>query len=308
MSETEPWISYNEKEIPKLLYKPFLIYGKQFLKFFMIALIPEFILFGLNQIAFIDISVESYIYGPVIELQLRFLETENGGEGIVTASVFILLFAFLAIMYRSAMISNITYKTVENGKANIFWAFDKSLRKTRDILLFTLFLLIIAAVPLIMVVLALIIQGSSFLYAYIFGWLIIIMAIVIPLTIYGRVSMFIAGMSKDNLHVGAAIQTSWHLSARENYYKTIIMFVLYATLGILLPWGLGLYITQIYTGIWVHFGMIFVRGLFYPLFDIAFTLTYMNLDEIAVERAVFSDSIREQRKKSKIRIENSSTE
>ncbi len=309
MEETEPWISYNDKEIHKLLYKPFKIYGKQFLKYFFLALIPEFILFGISQIVIIKLSARDYLYGPVIEFSMNFIgETRNQRENMMTAFAFLLLLVFIAIMYRSSLLTNITCKTIEEGKANVFWVIDRTFRKTKEILLLTLFLITIAALPFVLILLAVILQGSTFLYAYVFGWMIVSLAIAIPLIFYGRISMFIAGMCKDNLHVGAAIQTSWRLSSHKNYIRTTIVFIVFATLGLFLPWGLSLYFTQIYTGIWVQFGMIFVRGLFYPLFDIAFTLTYMNVEDLAIEKAVFSESIKEQIKMSKMRIENNSSE
>jgi len=135
------------------------------------------------------------------------------------------------------------------------------------------------------------------MYAYVFSWMFIIGALVVPLIFYSKTSMFISGMSRDNLHVGAAIQTSWQYSSRKSYYRVTSSFILFLTLGILLPWGLSLYFSQIY-GFWATFGFVFVKAFCYPIFDISLTLNYMNQEYYTIDKAVFRDAIIEQKKRS----------
>ncbi len=298
MEETKSWISYKDAKFVELLYKPFLIYGKQFLKFFIIALIPELVLYGLSRLIIFSISPSSMsIWGPAFDVTFEFVGTIDTRDQNQALFFTMLLPTILLFVYRSSIISNISWKTIEGGKANIFWCLDRSFRKTKEILLFLLFIAGLIAFPALMVTLGVILQSSSFLYAYVFSWMFIFGALLIPLIFYSKTSMFMAGMSKDDLHVGAAIQTSWQYSSRSNYYRVTSSFIVFLTLGILLPWGLGIYLGQIY-GHWLIFGFVFVKAAFYPIFDISLTYNYMHLEYYSIDKAVFRDAILEQKKRS----------
>ncbi|MCK5046399.1 MAG: hypothetical protein KAS22_07455 [Candidatus Heimdallarchaeota archaeon] len=298
MEETKSWINYRNAKYVELLYKPFLVYGKQFLKFFIIALIPELIFFGVTRIVIFSVSPTSVIWGPAFAVSLDFIGDLVTRDNYQTLFFVLIIPTIIMFIYRSSIVSNLGWKTIETGKANLFWSLDRSFRKSKELFVFLMFIAGLIAFPALMIVLGVILQGSSFMYAYVFSWMFIIAAIVFPLIFYSKTSMFIAGMSRDNLHVGAAIQTSWQYSSRKSYYRVTSTFVLFLILGVLLPWGLSLYFSQIY-GFWATFGFVFVKAFCYPLFDISLTLNYMNQEYYSLDKAVFRDAIIEQKKRSK---------
>ena len=297
MEETKSWINFKNAKFVELLYKPFLVYGKQFLKFFIIALIPELIFFGVTRLVIFSISPVSAIWGPAFGVSFDFTGDLVTRDNHQTLFYVLIIPTIIMYVYRSSIISNLGWKTIETGKANFFWSLDRSFRKSKELFVFLMFIVGLIAFPALMIVLGLILQGSSFMYAYVFSWMFILGAIVFPLIFYSKTSMFIAGMSRDNLHVGAAIQTSWQYSSRKSYYRVTSSFILFLTLGILLPWGLSLYFSQIY-GFWATFGFVFVKAFCYPLFDISLTLNYMNQEYYSIDKAVFRDAIIEQKKRS----------
>lgn len=298
MEESKSWINYRNARFVELLYIPFLVYGKQFLKFFIIALIPELIFFGVSRLIIFSVSPSTTaIWGPAFNVSLVFrgdLETRDNFQTLFSIMIIPTIIFFV---YRSSIISNLSWKTIEEGKVNLFWSLERSFRKSKELFVFLLFIAGLIAFPALMITLGVILQGSSFMYAYVFSWMFIIGALVVPLIFYSKTSMFIAGMSRDNLHVGAAIQTSWQFSSRRSYYRVTSSFMIFLTLGILLPWGLSLYFSQIY-GLWATFGFVFVKAFCYPIFDISLTLNYMNQEYFSLDKAVFRDAILDQKKRS----------
>ncbi|MBK5113264.1 MAG: hypothetical protein KGD59_02240 [Candidatus Heimdallarchaeota archaeon] len=302
MAEEEPksWISYKKAKFVELLYKPFIVYGKQFFKFFLVALITEFIVYGVSLLFQIDITVQPTFNGPALGAVLEFRGDADTVENFQTLLAVLALPTILIFLYRSTIISNMAWKTIEDGKTNVFWSISRSIRKTKELLVFLAFIGTLIAFPVLLIILGIILQGHTFLYAYVFGWMFVIFSIVIPLIFYSRSSLYIAGMAKDNLHVGAALQTSWQFSARRNYYRVTFTFIIFLILGLLIPYGLTLYLTNIYSG-WadkILLIMVFVKALLYPLFDIGLTFNYMHLEHHSVEQAVFRDAIIEQKKRS----------
>ncbi len=297
MEEPKSWMKFKKVKFVELLYKPFLVYGKQFLKFFIIALIPELIFFGVTRLIIFSISPVTVVWGPAFAISLDFIGDLITRDQYQTLFFVLVIPTIIMYVYRSSIISNLSWKTIETGKANLFWSLDRSFRKSKELFVFLMFIAALIAFPALMIVLGLILQGSSFMYAYVFSWMFILAAIVFPLIFYSKTSMFVAGMSRDNLHVGAAIQTSWNYSSRKSYYRVTSAFILFLTLGILLPWGLSLYFTQIY-GFWATFAFVFVKAFFYPLFDISLSLNYMNQEYYSIDKAVFRDAIIEQKKRS----------
>ncbi len=298
MEENKSWINFKNTKYVELLYKPFLVYGKQFFKFFIIALIPELLFFGVTRLVIFSISPSSMsIWGPAFEISLDFIGDLVTRDNYQTLFFVLIIPTIILYVYRSSIISNLGWKTIENGRVNFFWGLDRSFRKTKELFLFMLFIAGLIAFPALMITLGVILQGSSFMYAYVFSWMFILGALIFPLIFYSKTSMFIAGMSRDNLHVGAAIQTSWQYASRKSYYRVTSTFILFLTLGVLLPWGLSLYFTQIY-GMWATFGFVFVKAFCYPVFDISLTLNYMNQEYYSVDKAVFRDAILEQKKRS----------
>ncbi len=303
MEESKSWIKYKNAKFVELLYKPFQVYGKQFLKFFLIALIPELIFFGVSRLVFFSVSPSTTaIWGPAFNVSFSFRGDLGTRENFQTLFSVMIIPTIIIFIYRSSIISNLGWKTIENGKANLFWGLDRSFRKSKELFVFLLFIAGLIAFPALMIILGVILQGSSFMYAYIFSWMFIIGALIFPLIFYSKTSMFIAGMSRDNLHVGAAIQTSWQYASRKNYYRVTSSFIIFLTLGVLLPWGLSFYFSQIY-GLWVTFGFVFVKAFCYPIFDISLTLNYMHLEFFSIDKAVFRDAIIEQKKRSNEIIE-----
>jgi len=73
MEESKSWINYRNAKFVEILYKPFLVYGKQFFKFFIIALIPELIFFGVTRLVIFSISPVTVLWGPAFEVSLGFI-------------------------------------------------------------------------------------------------------------------------------------------------------------------------------------------------------------------------------------------
>ncbi|NHJ32703.1 MAG: hypothetical protein FK732_07565 [Asgard group archaeon] len=300
MEEPKSWISYKNAKFVDLLYKPFMVYGKQFLKFFLVALITEFIFYGISLLVQLDITLQPALNGPALGATLEFRGDSETTENFQTLFYVLIIPAVLIFFYRSSIISNMTWKTIEEGKTNVFWGIERSVKKTKELLAFMLFVTGLIVFPALFIILGIILQGHTYLYAYVFGWMFFIFSIVIPLIFYSRSSLYIAGMSKDNLHVGAALQTSWQFSSRRNYYRVTFTFIIFLIIGLLVPYGLSLYLTNVYSG-WadkILLIMVFVKALLYPLFDIGLTFNYMHLEHYSVEKAVFRDAILEQRKRS----------
>jgi hypothetical protein len=238
-----------------------------------------------------------YYFGPIFQITFEFIGTIETRDNFQTLFFVFIIPIIITYVYRSSILSNLSWKTIEDGKANVFWGLDRSFKKSRELLIFLLFIAGLIFLPALMVTLGVILQASTFLYAYVFSWMFIFAAIIFPLIFYSKTSMFIAGMSRDELHVGAAIQNSWQYTSRGNYFRATTSFIIFMMIGILLPWGLSLYLGQIY-GKWVVFGFVFVKAFLYPLFDISLTYNYMHLEHDSIEKAVFRDAIREQKKRS----------
>jgi len=306
MEEPKSWISYKKAKFVELLYKPFIVYGKQFLKFFIVALITEFIIYGVSLLVQLDITVQPAFNGPALGATLDFRSEFKLEDNYQTLFYVLIIPTILIFIYRSSIISNMAWKTIEEGKTNVFWSVERSIRKSKELVVFLIFVGVLVAFPFMLIVLGIILQGHSYLYAYVFGWMFVIGSIIIPLIFYSRSSLFIAGMSKDNLHVGAALQTSWRFSSHRNYYRATSTFIIFLIIGLLIPWGLSLYLTNIYSE-WadiILLIMVFVKALLYPLFDIGLTFNYMHLEHYSVDKAVYRDAILEQKKRSEEMIKS----
>ncbi|NHJ48403.1 MAG: hypothetical protein FK733_11520 [Asgard group archaeon] len=291
MQEEKSWLDYKNKNLLTFFYKPFIIYGKQFLKFFIFSLIIEFIFFGIFQIIVFDANIEyiPILNRVIIRVGVDFI-SDSG-----RAFFFILLFFSVSFfIIRSTIISNTSWLTFEKGKANFAIVLENTFKKTKEIILFTLLFAVIMFFPILLIVLAIIMMVRD----YYLAWAMIIFAVVVPFIIGIKLSLYNAGMAKDSLHVGTALQTSWTLTKRRNWMKVCLIFTFYGFLAIAGPWALTAYFNQIYDYTYLGIIMVFVRALLYPLFDIAMTHMYLNFDATALSEAVFRDEIIEQRKRS----------
>jgi hypothetical protein len=291
MEDSKSWLDYTDNRLLSFFYKPFIIYGKQFLKLFLFSVIIEFIFYGIFQLVIFDIRMEyNMLLGRVILRVLVDYPTESS-----SVLFFILLFFGVSFfILRSAFISNVTWLTFEKGKANILEVLDKTFRKIKEILIFTLLFAVIMVFPILLITIAIIMMPRD----YYLAWVFIITAVIVPFIIGIKLSLFNASVAKDNLHVGTALQTSWNLTSRRNWIKTCIMFLIFGVIGIVGPLVLTLYFNQIYDYTYLGIIMVFVRSLLYPLFDIAMTHMYLQFDNSMLNEAVFKDDIIDQRKRS----------
>ena len=126
MAELQCWLKYNDKKFITLFYKPFIIYFKQFFKYFLIALIPELIIYGILRLAIIEIPISNYDNYITLGFSIDFY-SDFGRD-----SFFILLILGLIIfVLRSSVITNIAWKTIEESKANAFLAIVNSFKKIK---------------------------------------------------------------------------------------------------------------------------------------------------------------------------------
>ena len=106
MVEEEPksWISYKKAKFVELLYKPFIVYGKQFFKFFLVALITEFIVYGVSLLFQINITVQPALNGPALGAVLEFRGDADTVENFQTLLAVLALPTILIFLYRSSII------------------------------------------------------------------------------------------------------------------------------------------------------------------------------------------------------------
>ena len=291
MNTSEKFINYRNGRFHQLIGNTLKIYSRQFLLLFFLSLILEFAFFGIFRLVVINIGL---VYSIICDKMIFTVEIDFISEFGRACFFILLVVAFILFILRMSLITTTTWLTAENGRANIVVIFENTFKKIREILLFTILSFVILVFPAMLVIVGLLIQPKLFALS----WAMIISAAFVPILFGSKILLFIAGMSKDNLHVGAAIQRSWTLTSKENYYKSTIVFLFFAILSIGLPWGLSSYLTQIISYAWVGIILAVGRALLYPMMDIAFTLFYLHLDFHAVERAAFSEEIKEQRKRS----------
>ncbi|HUU79095.1 MAG TPA: hypothetical protein VMX55_12175 [candidate division Zixibacteria bacterium] len=290
------WLNYKDYNIFVLLIAPFRIYFKQFLKFFLVAIIPELLIFGLFYV--VDIRLEyDFIIRRFTNLSIDFLD-ENAARYLIP----MILVAIFMLILRSSIVTNIAWKTADKSKANVFWAMDLAFKRIKEIFLasfiFIIFMLIPGTLFILGVLLELRMPG--------FSWLLIGFALGIPLLIGSRISLFVVGINRDLLPVGTAFQKSWYLTEKANWIKSLLVLFIYVILGIAMPWILTNYLINLY-GDWVGIIMIFVRAILYPLFDISLTLTYLNIDANSLNNAIFKDDIIKQREMSEKLIKTKQT-
>ncbi|NHK31924.1 MAG: hypothetical protein FK730_11270 [Asgard group archaeon] len=291
MSIQESWLDFKDKRFINFFYKPLLIYGKQFFKIILFSLIVEFIFFGIFQLIIFNVGVEySEITGhPFLTVQVDFVSDFG-------RAFFFILFIFTIVLFflRSTLISNTSRFTIEKGKVNIVQVIENSILKIKEISIFTVFVLTMLFIPIIMITVAIIIMVREFQMAF----AMLIFAIIVPYLICPKISLFTAGMAKDNLHVGTALQTSWNLTGGRNWFRTSFLFVFYSIVSFLGPWALTAYLNQRYAFIYLGLVMVFVRAFLFPLYDITMTYLYMHYDFNALEISAFKEDILEQRKRS----------
>lgn len=291
IQEKENWLDYKNKRIINFFYKPFVIYGKQFFKIFIFSLIVEFFFFGIFRLIIFDFEIGySVITGfPFFSVVVDFVS--DFGR---TFFFILLIPAVTFFIIRSTLISNTAYLTIEKGKANIVVVIENTIKKIKEILLFTLLLSVIMVFPFLMIILGMLFMLRS----YYLAMAMIMFAIIIPYIFLPKISLYATGMAKDNFHVGRALQTSWYLTGRKNWLKSSFFFMFFSTLSFLGPWILTLYFSQRYDYSYLGLIMVFVRALLFPLYDSAMTFIYMHFNHNTIEESVFRDEIINQKARS----------
>ena len=280
-------LKIQEYGIFRLLAAPFVIYFRNFFKMFTIAVIPEFLIFGIFYLVLIDIE-----YDLTLNKFTSFgLDFRN--EYVTGWLIPLIIFAVLLLILRSSIITNIAWKAVEKPKVNVFWAIDVTFRKIKQIFLASIILIGFLAVP-----------GLLFIFAILFSyripfvsWFLIAISVGIPLLLGSKLSLFNVAVNKDDQTVGRAFQHSWELTRRANWIKTVLVVGIFATISIILPW----IFTNVFIGMvgdWMGYIMIIVRALLYPLFDTALTMTYIHNDLEILQNATFKEDIIKQRERS----------
>lgn len=280
-------IKVEEYGILRLLVAPFRVYFKSFFQMFSISLIPELLIFGIFYLVLIKIEY-SFVLQRFTSLSLDFRN-----EYVTPYLIPLIIIAVLLIILRSSIITNICWKSIEKSKVNVFWAIDTTFRRLKELFLASLIIIGFLAVPGLIFVFGVLFQnGVPFV-----SWVFIAISIGLPIILGSKISLFIVGISKDQLTIGAAFQRSWDLTRRSNWLKTSIIVGLYGIIAIILPWVLtNTFIGM--TGDWMGIIMIFVRALLYPLFDSSLTLAYLNNDYEVLQHATFKEEIIKQREKS----------
>jgi hypothetical protein len=291
MENSKSWLDYSNKNLGTFFYKPYIVYARQFLTIIIFSLITEFIFFAIFRLVIFEVGSEysPVIGGAIISVKVDFVSDFG------RASFFILLIlAFVIWIIRSNVISNAACLTFQGGKANLAIILENSVKKIKEILLLSLFLVALMIFPILLTIVALLMMPRQ----YYLSWGLIIAAFIVPYIFGTKVSLFNVGVAKDNLHVGTALQTSWNLTGKRNWLKTSIVFNFYVILGIIGPWAMTALFSQLYNYKYLGIIMVFVRAFLYPLFDISMTHLYLHFDYLALDEAVFKDAILEQRKRS----------
>ncbi|MHA1124569.1 MAG: hypothetical protein ACTSO7_08065 [Candidatus Heimdallarchaeota archaeon] len=273
----------------QLLAYPFVIYLKQFFKYFLIALIPEFIFFGIFQLIQIDVS---YIYNDAHSFSYFDVKLDFQNDAAAASFFILLILGLILFIFRSGLISTITWKATEKqGRANPIWALEATFRQTSKFVLAAIIMLFFVALPSIFVILGILFSGNPRLQGL--SWTLLVISIGLPLVFGSRICLFSTGITKDYFPAGTSFQKSWELTKGKLWLRTTILLVVFGTLGFLGPVILTQALTEIY-GQWAAFGMIFGRALLYPLLDISLSLSYMNAESLAINKAVFKEDIKRQ--------------
>ncbi len=289
MSELELEFKPRDGNYFRILGKSFKIYFKQFFKIFLISLIPEILFFAIFKLVILNISNIIFDSHPVTSISIDY--TNDFGQ----AAFYILLVMGLGIfIFRSAYVSSVTWKTAENGKANFAWALENTAKKIPQLIQFTLLTLVIAVFPIILLTIGLLMQLR--MPGIALG--MIIAALFLPLLFGNKLTAFIPGMTRDNLHIGEALQKSWRYGSKENWFKSMSIYLTVAVLCIFAPYALSFYVKTQMPLNYIGILMAVARALIYPIFDISFTLNYIYIDKFALNRSAFKEEIMEQRKKS----------
>ena len=203
---------YHSYGLYHILLYPFAIYGKQFPKFFLLALIPEFIFFGIFRLVNIDINY-SYTTG-FFSAAIHFYNDSDA----VAAFFFILLFlAAIIFLLRSGTISAMTWKTIDTGKANPFWSLEATLKQFWKFVIATGIFIFALVIPFIFMLLALIFSGNDRLQGL--SWFLLVVSIGIPLIFGSRISLYSTGITKDYYPAGTAFQKSWQYTKGKYWLR-----------------------------------------------------------------------------------------
>ena len=283
VTKKKKWLNYEEYNIFHLIIMPFVIYGKQFLKYFIFSVIPELLIFG---IFYLIIFRFEYIHASgtfVIQLDFR-------QESAAYYFFILVIAAVLLVIMRSAVITTMTWKTVEKSKANPFWALEVAFKHFKQLFLAALMIIFALVIPIGIFILAVMIEVQMPGFA----WMMISLAAGIPLILGSKICLFNVSITKDEHNFGRAFQSSWYLTTKANWIKTMVILTIYVSISIALPWALTNRWINIY-GDWVGIVMIFGRALLYPLFDISLTLTHLHSDSKSLNEATFKDDILKRR-------------
>ncbi|NHJ83897.1 MAG: hypothetical protein FK734_00460 [Asgard group archaeon] len=288
--ETDP--KFQRSSFLELLYRPFVIYARNFFRYFIYSVIPEFIFYGISLLILIDFQIE---YNPVYDRTIFEVSLDFVSDYASSLFFILLIVSVVIFIFRMALITNLTCLYTDNKKPNIFMALDRSVRMLKDIFIFSVFMIIFLALIGIFIFVAILLQQSL----YVLSWLMIIGAAFLLFMFGSKISLFVPSMARDEHSFGTAIQRSWQISRKKYYWRTVTIFTLFLVLSIILPWVLTSYLKTTFTDfVWIGALTAILRGFMYPLFDISLSLTYVSAEYEAVEQAVFRDEIREQRKKS----------
>ena len=127
------------------------------------------------------------------------------------------------------------------------------------------------------------------------GWFMIALSVGIPVILGSRISLFATGITKDKLTAGRAFQTSWYFTKSWNWLKTAILIVIFGGISFILPFFLTNYFNST-IGPWMGYIMIAVRAIFYPFFDIAMALNYLQSEYDVIDKATYKEEIIKQKK------------
>jgi len=275
---------YENYGLFHLLAYPFVFYFKQFFKYFIVALIPEFIFFGIFRLILIDISY-NYAIG-YFSAKIDFTS-----DAAAAFFMILLLLAVIIFLLRSGILSSITWRTMQKGKANPFWALEATFKQLWEFIVSAGIMIIFVAIPSIFLVLSFLFSGNSSLQGL--SWSLMVISVGLPLIFGSRISMYSTGITKDYYPAGTAFQKSWEFTKGKLWLRTVILLSFFVTIGFIGPMILTTVLEGVF-GFWASFGMIFVRALFFPLLDISLGLSYMNTESLALSRAVFKEDIQKQ--------------
>jgi len=266
----------------------FKVYFRQFPVLFIFSFLIELTFFGISQLVTFDIGLT---YNLIVNKMIFTFEMDFVSE-LGKASFFILVvIAIILFIIRMIFISNITLSTAEKGKVKLFTAFESTMRKIIESLIFTLLIGTILVFPILLFIVALLIQPRL----YYLAWVLFFVAMLFPVFLIFKLSHFVPGITGDNLPMGSALQKSWSLTRDRSFFTCFAVFLIFSSLSILGPWITTFYLEQ--TVHYVYIGVLLapLRAFFYPLFDIAITLNYVHLNYISIETAVFREDIKKQK-------------